>query len=208
LIALTIPSGRPSASSRPRLDMQFDERRHAVGARRAEMIGVAAERLQRVAHRDAAGVLLRQGFRLVDPGEAARAGQSVGEAHALLVAESDDLERDVEPSPLRREALGEAERGERAERAVVAAGVAHGVDMRADHQRRGARPPAFVARADVADRIDARRNAALFRPGDELLGGAPVRLRQAEPRQSGRVVGEGGERVEPRHQPPRLAFRR
>jgi hypothetical protein len=62
---------------------------------------------------------------------------------------------------LRGEALDDAERGERAERAVVAAGVAHGVDMRTDHQRRRVRPPAFVARADVADRIDARRQAAL-----------------------------------------------
>src|SRR5438270_577639 len=70
--------------------------------------------------------------------------------------------------------LDAAERGERAEIAVIAAGVAHRVDMRADHQRRRARRLALVARPDIAGGVDLRGEAGLRSPGHKLLRRLPM----------------------------------
>ena len=73
-------------------------------------------------------------------------------------------------SSLFDELLDHRERGERAEVAVIAAGVAHGVDMRADHQRRRARLLAFVTRPDIARGVDLCGKADLARTRRYIAG--------------------------------------
>ena len=111
----------------------------------------------------------------------------------------------IEPGIAGGELLDHGERRERAEVAVVAAGVAHRVDMRAEHQRGRVGVLAFVARAHVADRVDPRAQAGFSRPLRELLAGRAIGGREIEAGQLAGFVGEGGEGVEPRHQPARGA---
>jgi hypothetical protein len=119
----------------------------------------------------------------------------------LFVAEGDDLEGVREPLAARGQILDDRQSGERAIIAVVAAGVTHRVDMRAQHQgRRLSRSP-LVAGDHVAGGVDAGRNPGVGAPADESRGRAPVRVGDEEARQAAGFVGEGGERVEPRHEP-------
>ncbi len=60
---------------------------------------------------------------------------------------------------------------------------------------------ALVARDDVPGRVDPGLQARLPAPADKRGGGRLVRIRQEEARQTPRLVGEGGESVEPLHQP-------
>ena len=81
-----------------------------------------------------------QRLRLEGAGDRARAGELAREAHALLVAEGDHLDREGQAlagGVQRRHGL---DRGDHAEIAVVVAGVAHGVDVRAEQQRRQSGP--------------------------------------------------------------------
>jgi hypothetical protein len=77
--------------------------------------------------------------------------------------EAGDLDRHV------RHPLHGGDGDQHAKGPVVAAGVAHGVQVRAEHQRR-----AVAATADqVADRVLVRREARLLHPaGDERVGAA------------------------------------
>ena len=134
--------------------------------------------------------------------ERARAGQRRAEANAFLVAERHDLDGVLEPLAARRERFDDRQRRERAVISVVAAGVAHRVDMRAEHQRGRSRAPALVARDDIAGRVDPRLEAGLGAPADERLRRPPVRVGEKQARQASRLVGEGGEGLEPRHQLP------
>ncbi len=59
------------------------------------------------------------------------------------------------------------------QRAVPFAGVAHGVVVRAEHQAGRPRPLAFVAAADVADRVEMRAHAGLAHPGQDQVGRLP-----------------------------------
>ena len=164
LIAVTIPSGRPSASRiGPCSICASTNAATPVAPDRPCPFGIAAEGLERVAHRDAADVPLVERVLRIGPGERARAGEGRAKADALLVAEGDDFDRVIEPLAALGQRLDDRERGERAIIAVVAPGVAHGVDVRAQHQRRRARAPALVARDDVAGGVDPRLEPGLAR---------------------------------------------
>ncbi len=60
------------------------------------------------------------------------------------------------------------------ERPVPAAGIAHGVVMGAQHQARQTGPVAFIASADIADRIDTRPHAGCLHPADDQFGGSTM----------------------------------
>ena len=66
----------------------------------------------------------------------AREPVSLLETHALLVAEGDHLDREGQRSPARVQRGHSLDRGDHAEIAVIVAGVAHGIDVRAEQQRR------------------------------------------------------------------------
>src|SRR3546814_3552258 len=90
-----------------------------------------------------------------------------GKAHAFLVAESDDLDRVRQALPPRVE-LGDAgDRQRDAEIAVVGAGIAHGVDMRAGNERSRPLHSGLVTSHHVADGIDARGHAGRAHRSEE-----------------------------------------
>src|SRR5213075_2699232 len=53
--------------------------------------------------------------------------------------------------------------GDDAQHAVVAAGVAHGIQVRAEHEARQAGARAFIASGDIADRIERSTSSAAAR---------------------------------------------
>ena len=67
--------------------------------------------------------------------------------------------------------LDDRQRDQDAERAVVAAGVAHGVEVRAEHQRAG--PSAAEPADQVADRVLAHRHPGGAHPAADQLVRAP-----------------------------------
>ena len=202
MIAETTPIGRPSASSAGPCSIWTSTKAATWSARSVERpVRIAAEGRERVAHQDAVRILLIERVLRIVAGQRPRSGERGAVAHALLVAEGDDLDGVVEPLAAGCEVLHDGERGQRAVVAVVAARVPHGVDVRAQHQRRRARLPAFVARDHVAGGVDPGRHPRFGAPADEGGGGAPVRVGKEEARQPAGLVGEGGEGVEPRHQP-------
>ena len=148
-------------------DMRLDEGGDIVRADRSRLLGIAAEGLQRVAHRDAARVLLVERGLRIGPGERARAGERGPKTNAFLVAEADDFDRVLQPLAALAERLDDGERGQRAVIAVVTPGVAHRVDMRAQHQSRRARAPSLIARDHVAGGVDPRLEPRLGAPADQ-----------------------------------------
>jgi hypothetical protein len=63
-----------------------------------------------------------------------------------------------------------AYRRDQAERPIPLAGVAHGIVMRTEHQAGQTRNLAFVAAADVADRIEMRLHAGIPHPRQQEIG--------------------------------------
>ena len=118
---------------RPLFDMGLDEAGDMVRADRTRPVGIAAEGLQSVTHRDAGAVLLVQRVLEIGAGEGARTGERRAKTHALLIAEGDDLDGVVEPLAGCAQPLDNREGRERAVISVVTPGVAHGVDMRPQH---------------------------------------------------------------------------
>ena len=128
-IAVTTPSGRPAASSTGPCSMWTSKY-----ARAPSNSGVAERAADRVAERDAVRVAQLQLVGLERADERAAAEERALEAQPLLVGERDQLDRHVVV-----ERLDDREADEHAEDAVVAAGVGHRVQVRADHQRRARR---------------------------------------------------------------------
>ncbi len=165
------------------LDMQLEiGQQFAAGARGgADMIGIEAEFLQRLAHGDAGGIAHLQHAFVEGAGDRAAAEQRGGEAHALLVGKAGDLDRERQPlaAPVQ---IGDAgDRSDHAERPVPFAGVAHGVVMRAEHQAWQTRRGALIAAADIADRIEMRVHAGLAHPGQDQIGRGAMLAREEDP---------------------------
>ena len=113
--------------------------------------------VKRIAHRDPGPDFRVPNTPSSNVPATARLPSSVeGEADALLIGGADHLdgERQAFSAPLQ---VGHAgNRRDQSERAVPFAGVADGVVMRAQHQARHSGPLAFVAAADVSDRVEVR----------------------------------------------------
>ena len=87
------------------LDMRLDERGDAGPPDRPCPLGIAAEGLERFAHRDAARTPLVERVLRISPGESARAGEGGAKADTLLVAEGDDFNRVIEALGLKAQAV-------------------------------------------------------------------------------------------------------
>ena len=111
----------------------------------------------------------------------------------------------IEALAPRGEDFDHGERGQGSEVAIIAAGVLHRVDVRADHHRRLVGRLALIARTDVAGRIEHGLEPRLARPFGETVAGLSVGRRKIEPRQLAGLVAESGEVVEARHQAARGA---
>jgi hypothetical protein len=119
---------------------------------------------------EAARVPLVERVLRIGPGERPRAGEGGSKANPLLVAEGDNLNRVIEAFASPSQPVDHRERG----KGAIISIIAHGVDVRAQHQGGRARAPALVSRHDIARGVDPRLEPRLAGPADESLGGAPM----------------------------------
>ncbi len=148
------------------LDVEFHVREH-VGppARRAgDAVGIQPECRQRLAHRRARAIVAVEQLHVERAGDRAASEQRRAEAHAFLVREAQDLERERKARAALVQRMDTIDRGHHAQHAVVLAGIAHGVEVRAQHQARRAGSVAFIAADHVADRVEPGAHAGLAHP--------------------------------------------
>ena len=123
-------------------------------------------------------------------------------AHALLVREGGDLDGKRKPLAALRESLDGGERDEHAERAVEAAGVGHGVEVGAEHERRaGVATRRRVAADDVPRGVPARLHPGGLHPGRDELAGPPEGRCREPARQPARLLADLAERRGAREDP-------
>lgn len=91
--------------------------------------------------------------------------------------------------------------GEYPEHAVIAPGVAHGIQMRAEQHRLRPFPRAFVASTDIAHAVLPDGHARLAHPLPDQLVGLQMLRGKIDPRQRIRGFANGGQRVGARHHP-------
>ena len=82
-----------------------------------------------------------------------------------------------------------------AQHAVVLAGIAHRVEVRAEHEAGQAGPVALVAADDVADRIEARGHARLAHPAEHELARGVLLAGEEHARQAVGLARVPGERL-------------
>ncbi len=115
-------------------DMRFQIRQHA--ARRAGRVlhvgDVQVPLGQGTGHRDAGGIGDRQRGGVERAGHRAAAEHGRGKTRAFFVAEGDDLDGERQPAPMRMQRRDAFDAEQDAERAVVAPGIAHAVQVAAD----------------------------------------------------------------------------
>ena len=165
---------------RPLFDMNLDIAGDILPAirRGGDLARVLAVFAQRIGERDAVAIRQRQRGAV----KHARAGRGRRErrreARALLVAERQHVKAERQLARFGKFS-GRENSSDHTERAVVFAGVDHGVDMRTDQQ-----PPALApAPAHGAKRVFADREAGLAHPFRHQIGGAAVLRRQEQPHQ-------------------------
>ena len=159
----------------------------------ADALGVETEAAQRIAHADPAAVDGVQDLRAERARHRAAAEQGGVEPGALLVGEADDLGRERQTPAGGVQRVDALDAGDDAEHPVVLARVTHGVQMRAEDERRQTRPLALVAADAVPRRIEARAHSRLAHPAEHQLVRAPLLVRQVD---AGEAPGQLGERRE------------
>ena len=194
-----MPTGkplRPRAPALARYATRYKPRYRRDGARHPPTArGIEAESHERLGNADAVIVLALEqiacrtcpqprGFRAIDC-----------ETHAFLVDEADHLDGEGKAPPSRCMAADAGDGCQHPEHAVIFSGVAHGIEMRAEH----AAPPtpalrAFVTADDIADRDPSRLHARLAHPREHEVARAPIGGRE---RGAGQIVGRFAERGEP-----------
>ncbi len=90
-----------------------------------------------------------------------------------------------------------------AEQAVVAAGIAHAVEVAPEQQRRSVRVAAVESAAQVADGVDTGLHPRVVHPSGERLPGGERRRGAIRPGDAAGLLGELGERVAAGHDPRR-----
>ncbi len=161
---------------------------------------IATEGGQRLADRDVIAVNGVEGCHVENARDGARTRQRDGEAHALLVAKGQHLDRERQALARCVQPVDGLDGREHAEIAVVDAGIAHGVDVRAQQQGGRVRGRGLVPAHDGADGVHVDAHAGLAHPGVHLRGGLLVLRRQIE---AGHGIGLGRkprQLPEPRHQ--------
>ena len=93
------------------------------------------------------------------------------------------------------EILDAGDRRDDAEQAVVLAGVAHAVLMRACHHDRRIRGSGFVASDNVAKRIEIRGHPRISHEVDQVPAGLLVLLAQVGARDARRILGKLREHI-------------
>ena len=89
--------------------------------------------------------------------------------------------------------IGDAgNRRDNTERPVPAAGIAHSIVMRAEHQTRTANSRALVTPTDIADRIEMRSHAGFAHPRHQDFGGGAMLRREKDSRDRIRSLRDRG----------------
>jgi hypothetical protein len=153
------------------LDMQFRIGQHLCRAVRCGRVlrRIELELRQCLAHRHAIRIGLGEQRGIERSRDGAAAEQRRSKAHALLIAKADYLDGERQSRAGRVERSDAFDRAQHAEHAVVLAGVAHGVEVRPQHEARQPRPRAFVAANAIAHGVDVRGH-----PGRRASMQAPV----------------------------------
>ncbi len=136
-----------------------------------QLAGVAAEGAQRVSERDAVGVACIEPGGVEAAGARVRTGQGDGEAHTFLVAEGPDLDREGERAGGRQRLDG----GDDAEAPVVAAGVAHGVEVGTKQQDRAVGSRSRPRSDEGRRRVEPGCETRIVHPRPDECGRVPVR---------------------------------
>ena len=140
-----------------------------------------------------------QRLRVERAGDRARAGELAREAHAFLVAEGHHLDREGQALAGAMQRRHGLDRGDHAEIAVVVAGVADRVDVRAEQQRRRSGPVALVAADHVGGGIELGRHAGLLHPAAHHARGGGMGRREVEAGELAGLAGAARELVQMRH---------
>ncbi len=167
---------------RPLLDVELGVGEHVLLALRrlADALRVEVETAHRLAHADALAIDRLEHFLPEGPRHRAAAEQRRVEARAFLVGEADHLDREGEAPAARVERADAFDPGDHAEHAVVLAGVAHGVEMRAEHERWQARPLSLVTADAVPRGVEARVHARLAHPAEDERVRVPLLAREID----------------------------
>src|SRR5260221_578001 len=128
-------------------------------------------------------------------GDGAAAQHGGAEAHAFFVAEAKHLDRKWQSLAPGRERGDALDRGDHAEHAVIAAGIAHGVEVRAEHQAGQAGEAAFIASDQIADRVEPGGEARLAHPAEHQVVGGAILRREIDACQAAGQLGMARERV-------------
>ena len=202
LIAVTTPTGKPVALRAPdpaRCAARRRRARRRAGApRRAIATGSSPKPRERVAHRrcPSASTAIEQRFASNVPATARLPSSVAPKRTPSSSAKPDDLDGERQPRALAIERRDAFDRRNDAEHAVVLAGVAHGVEMRAEHQaRQHRRRVAFVAADAVADRIEARRHAGVAHPAQHQRVDRALLRRQEDAREAVGLLRMRGQRL-------------
>src|SRR5688500_3409887 len=150
---------------------------------------IEAEILERAADGGTLGILRIEHPGVERAGERTAAEHGRAEAHAFLVAEAHHLDGKGQPLLFAIQQIDAFDGGDYAEHAVVLAGIAHRVEVRAEHEAGQSRPRALVAPARVADRVEPRLHAGLAHPAEHQLA-RRARLRRKE--HAGQTCGKLG----------------
>ena len=136
----------------------------------ADRGGVMAGRDQGVAHAHAIGVALFQQRQVELAGHGRAAQKGALEAHAFFLGKADDFKMEGQLFALFMQVAHDGDRQHDAEPAIVFAAIAHGVVVRARHQRLRARHVRLITAHHIADRVYRHLHAGLAHPGGQLRG--------------------------------------
>ena len=86
--------------------------------------------------------------------------------------------------------LNASDRRQHAEGTIILAGIANGIDMRAEQERRQVWAPPLITPDHIADRIDPSGHAGLVHPGGNQFAGLSKGRREVEAGEFARLIGE------------------
>ncbi len=167
--------------------------------REAYLCGIQSGILHRRRNRNAVAVRMRDPALRPAAGQPAAAQQRNAEAGALFIRKACYLYRQRQALPAIVQPLHGFNRAQHAQHTVIASGVAHGIKVRAEQQRRRARFGRLIAAADVTHRILPGPHTCRLHPLRHAGVSAQVFRRQINARQSLIIFTDRCQRITARH---------
>ena len=136
---------------------------------------------------------LLQQRRVERTGNRTAAQQRAAKANALLVGEAQHFDGEGQALALLVQRMHAFNRSDHPEHAIVFAGIAYRVEMRAEHQARRPRSVAFITTDAVADLVELGAHAGIAHPAQHEIAGGTLFLAQEDTRQSIGLLGAAGQ---------------